>query len=272
MTSPQPVTNEAFAKFKARRASDVKYGVNILIYGQGGVGKSSFAATAADSPYGSPCLFLDAEGGSRAIAHRDDITVIDIKTWLELEDFTKVAGKALELPWKTVVMDNCSEFINLLTKQVVGTDESAPTQPQWGKMAMEFLSFIRDWRNIGTRTGTNIVFIAWDDEEKDEIGRSKHQLQMTPKLKREIPGMVDIIGFMSVNEKSGTEYRRIIDFAPSSKTVSKFRRSQTEAALEIPYRIEYGLKDSPLADMLAVLKGGEKWPSEKYAKYSKSRE
>ena len=140
----QPVTNEDFSKFKMHMASDAVYGVNILIYGPAGIGKSTFAAGAADSPMGAPLLFMDAEGGSKAISHRDDITVMDVDSWSMLEDFTKTAKKATSLPWKSIVFDNCSEILNIITKSVVGSDETAPSQPQWGKVAMEFLSFVRD--------------------------------------------------------------------------------------------------------------------------------
>lgn len=259
------VTSSDFDKFKVRRASDAVYGVNILIYGPAGIGKSTVAAGAADSEMGAPLLFMDAEGGSKAISDRDDITVMDVDNWQTLEDFTKVAKKVVgPLPWKTIVFDNCSEIINLVTKSVVGSDETAPSQPQWGRVAMEFLSWVRDWRTIGRDSGTNIVFIAWDSEEKDEIGRVKYHLQATPKIQKELPGMVDIIGMLSANEKNG---KRIIDFTVNpKKSISKFRRSKADTALKIPNTIEFGLDVSPLADMIAVLRGGAEWPAASYDK------
>ena len=259
--APEILTRDNFAKFKIRRASDMQWGVCMALYGAAGSGKSSLAASAADSEDGSPLVFLDAEGGSRAIAHRDDIEVIDVDSWKEIELFTRTAKSYSGFPWKTVVFDNMSEYLSMLNSLITG-DGEAPSQPEWGKITLEFLSFIRTWRDLSKR-GINVIFIAWEDEEKDDIGRVKHNLNFTPKIRKEFPGMIDIIGYLAVVDKSAT-HERLLDFSPSSRTAAKFRRSQTEAALAIPFKIQYGIDKMPMSDILKVLKGGGKWPDKKY--------
>lgn len=235
----------------------------MALYGKAGSGKSTLASGAASAPMGAPVLFLDAEGGSRAVAHRPDINVIDVASWKEIDDFTEVAKKNKDaLPWKTIVFDNMSEYLSLLVFSITGNSEDAPTQPEWGKVTLEFLTFVRTWRDI-SRYGVNVIFIAWEDEEKDSIGRVKHNLHFTPKIRKEFPGMVDIIGYIEAVDRSPTQ-ERVVDFSTSSKTVSKFRRSQDEAALAIPFQVRYGLNVEPMADIINVLKEGKAWPTAKY--------
>ena len=252
-----------FPKFGTRRATDMTWGVCMAIYGPAGSGKSTLAAGAADSPDNSPLLIVDAEGGSRAVAHRADIEVLDVKSWKDIDDFTEAAKRTKDFPWKTVVFDNMSEYLSLLTNKVVGSGEDSPSQPQWGKITLEFLSFVRTWRDL-SRRGINVILIAWEDEEKDEVGRVKHQLSFTPKIRSTFPGMIDIIGYLTVVDKSIVG-ERLLDFAPSSRTASKFRRSQDEGAMQIPLKIQYGIGKVPMADILTVLKGGGTWPKDKYS-------
>ena len=244
----------------------------MAVYGPAGSGKTTLAASAEDSEqWGRPVLLVDAEGGASAVADRKTVQVMDVTDWKTIESFTQTAIRmGDQFPYKTVVFDNLSEIVNMLVQHVTGDNET-PSQPEWGKVTLAFLKFIRDWRELSRRGTVNVIYIAWEEEVRDEVGRAKYNLAFTPRIRRDFPGIIDIIAYLSVNEKSKDKYERTLDFAPSPRTVSKFRRAPTDAALSIPYQITYDLDHLPMGDLLAVLRGGEQWPSNKYAAKSANK-
>ena len=59
-------------------AESVPY-MNLLIYGEPGVGKTVLAGSAADHPDTAPILILDVEGGVTSLRTRTDIDVIQVR-------------------------------------------------------------------------------------------------------------------------------------------------------------------------------------------------
>jgi hypothetical protein len=88
-------------------------------------------------------------------------------------------------------------------------------------------------------------------------------LALTPAMRKEIPGIITIIGHVEVLQNDPDH--RVLDFAPSPRSVSKFKRVKGSSAMNIPYRIYYGYDNMPLVDVLKSVKGELKdWPNTKY--------
>ena len=270
MTSPtptKPVNDEAnaasrYGKFEVKSAAEsVEWGYCILLYSRAGSGKTTLAGSADESPEDSPVLFIDAEGGTKVISHRPNIDVIPVKSWDEIKDLTSRLKADPDLKWKTIVLDNLSEFIQLATQKIVG-GSSAPSWPEWGTMAREVLALVRDYRDLARTRGINSIIVAWDSAEEDRAKRPLLTVNATPKLQGDLPGIVDIIGHI---DPVGDPERRLLNFEPSVKTIQKFRRVPSETGKTIPHQIVYGIDNLPLPDILAALKRGVPFPVERYA-------
>src|SRR6188472_1547478 len=93
--------------------------MNLLIYGEPGVGKTRLAGSAADHEDTAPVLILDVEGGVTSLRHRNDIDVIqvrDIDTIVKVHDeLHKEKGGG----YRTVVIDSLSELQKLDMRTVM---------------------------------------------------------------------------------------------------------------------------------------------------------
>jgi len=257
------MSEDRFAGLKIVKTNTLpNWGVCMAIYGAPGVGKTTFAAGAADSEYGSPVLYLDAESGIRSISHREDIDVTQITSWSQVQAFINAYKMQAEPRWRTIVIDNMSELQTLSLKAAQG-DSEMPQIQHYGKATSDILMFTRTCRDLARTRSVNFIMIAWESPERDEAtGIIKRDIGFTPALAKTFPGLIDQVGYLTSADQA--PYLRTLQFASSSRTAAKFRRSQSENASNIPLAFSYRLEDNPLADLLATLVGDKPWPKDKY--------
>ena len=92
---------------------------NLLIYGDPGAGKTTFAASAQDHPDMRNVLFANIEGGLVSIAHRGDIHERKIKKTADLEALGWDLAKNQYPSVHTVVIDNVTELQTLNLQEIV---------------------------------------------------------------------------------------------------------------------------------------------------------
>lgn len=244
----QPVLQPKETNLKFLKASDVNdaWGINMLVYGSPGVGKTTLAASAQDSPFGADVLFIDVEGGVRSIADRDDITVFrpdsfdDIKeVYLELKNGS--------LPYKTVVVDSIGETQALGLRTIMRTAKN-PEFPQlqdYGKSNEQIGRLIRSLRGLAQATGINVIITALAVESKDEnTGAILTRPALTPKALELAAGAVDMMGYLT-QDRDG---KRILKFQPHPAYMAKLR--QPISGAQIPLVIE----NPSMVDILAIVR------------------
>lgn len=256
---------DTYAGLKIRRAGDVqKRGFSWMLYGPGGCGKTTLAAMMHESEYAGRVGLFDCEGGSSAVEHLGDaIDVVDINNWKQIKTLGEAFKKDPDSsPWNTLIFDNLSEYQPLHMRTELHVADQ-PTQPEWGANTRGMVDFVTIWRDAARLYGINVFFCMWDASEKDDYsGILKHDLSLTPKLRETLPGKVDLVAYIEYIE--GQPDYRLLSLKPSKKTVAKFRRPGHESARSVPYEIPYSLKQNPMVDLMAALRGTTPWPKDKY--------
>lgn len=250
------------AGFKLRKPSDIEWaktaGACMVLYGQGGAGKTLLAAMVREL---GRTLHIDAEGGTDVLDGiiDENYDIIDIYSYRE---FKKLVGALKRNPqdYRNIIVDNLCELADLDINEIAG-EGNAPQIQHWGEMTRDILHEVRDLRNLARRYGINVIFIAWDSDEKDG-SIIKKNLALNPALQAKVPGIINIVGHVRVLTNP---HRRMLDFAATPKSVSKFRRANNASAMEVPLQITYGVDNLPLADVLNTIQGRSKWDSKKYS-------
>lgn len=196
------------------------------------------------------------------------MTVARLASWREL---SKVTDEFLADKYPSVgsvILDNMVEFAQLNLKQYTGATGAAEFK-EWGENYRDVMDLIRRWRDLTTIRNINVFFILWDSYEKiDETNKTKRHVNLRPAMQKAFPGIVDSVGMM--DPVDGNPELRQLDFTPSTRSITKFRRRINENARKIPYTLQFGLDDMPMKYILASMKGGEPFPVSKFKPREKS--
>lgn len=218
---------------KIHNTSDasVKPSVLMLVYGQGGVGKTTFTSTAPKA------LLADCENGSKYFGLRGiKMDVASIENWGDIQEFYKYVKTS---PHETIVVDPIGELMEKLKVHIINSKEKKWVQYDgsltiagWGEMKDRMRQFVKAVRDLNK----HMILVA-HVEEKDDDGKIVKRPKIMTKLSEEMIALVDVVGFMevvkSVNPQTGEpEDKRIIRVQPSEKYESKDRTGQLGAIIE----------------------------------------
>ena len=198
----------------------------MMIYGEGGVGKTSFAATAPKT------IIADCENGAKYFGLRGiKVDVAQIEKWGDMREFLDYIKKN---DYETVVIDPIGELMDKLKRYMISLGDTklvqkdgSPTMAGWGwlkKTMKDFLKVIRD-------TGKNVILIAHLEETKDE-DRIVKRPKIETKVSDDIVSMVDVVGYMTVVQDEGETKRIIIVDPGNDKYTAKDRTGQLGKVIE----------------------------------------
>lgn len=178
--------------------------LNVCIYGQPGIGKTSLAFTAA-----SP-LLLDFDRGSYRAANRKDV--------VEVADWRDVAGiSANDLAdYSTVILDTAGRALDVLSADILRRDPKkgyggALNLQGYGQLKAEFTSFLKLLNGFGK----DVILIAHMDEQRkgDEV---LERLDVQGGSKNEIYKSADAMARLFVRGN-----KRELDFSPREGAFGK---------------------------------------------------
>jgi phage nucleotide-binding protein len=204
--------------------------LNVLVYGDSGVGKTTLIATAP-----APVLVLDMEGGSLPLAGKDvDLVKVDTPDAIR-EVLAKL--KSGELAYKTVALDSITEMYKVIMDEVIKSNPQVSraytdqaSQSDYGRATELMRRAIRAFRDLPV----NVIFTALAQDQKDEVDGTITRLPSLPgKLAYELAGYVDVVGYMftKIDKDNGGEIKRGVLVQPQGKVIAKDRTGKLGQAV-----------------------------------------
>lgn len=203
-----------------------KPSVVMMLYGEGGVGKTTFGATAPKP------IIADCENGAKYFGLRGiSVDVAQIEKWADMREFLDyVKSDKVE----TVVVDPIGELMGKLKRHMLAMGDTklvqkdgSPTMAGWGWLKKTMSDFIKVLRD----TGKNVILIAHIEENKDE-DRLVKRPKIETKIADDIVNMVDVVGYMTVVQEEGETKRIIIVDPGNDKYTAKDRTGQLGRVIE----------------------------------------
>lgn len=197
---------------------------NFLVYGDPGAGKTTLASTANDHPDTAPVLLIDVEGGTATVRHKD----IDVVSVRSIRQLLEVYAQLEKDPgyYKTIVIDSLTELQKLdmndimvdLIKKRPDLDPDVPSQREWGKSIQHTRNLVRRFRDLPY----HVIFTALAQTQTDSDGTREILPSFPGKLAGEIPGFLDVVGWLNVVEEKG-QFERRLQVQPTRRVKAKDR-------------------------------------------------
>lgn len=215
--------------------------IKAMFYSPPGHGKTTLLGTAAGDPRLCPMLILEFEGGSRSISSKirklsldqlgqkpsiDKIDVVPIREW---EDFNVAYDYLAENdhPYRSTSLDsltevnylNMSEALIFAVREDKRHDPDIPEQRDYLRSAGQMRKLVRFFRNLPI----HVFFTASAQMLQDPLTREqKAWPALAGKLAFEIPGLMEIVGYLAVVEDDN-ESSRWLFVQPSGRFEAKDR-------------------------------------------------
>jgi phage nucleotide-binding protein len=211
--------------------------LNLMVYGEPGVGKTFLLGTAQDHKLTSPLLIIDIDGGVNTLRRRKDIDVIQVRSLKQLIKVTNDLYDAIpadggKFPYGTVGVDTFSELQSLdlseITRMFARTndklDPDIPDQRAYGKSLSHMRDMVRRLRDLPCNT----IFTCHSHTDRDNNMRMITFPKLTGKLRIDMPGFIDCVGYYRA-EKDGDVLKRLLQFQKTETVIAKDRTGAFDA-------------------------------------------
>lgn len=202
-TDNQSLSPSNLGGLKVRKASESKENPTTLIYGDGGTGKTTLAASSADVDSMCPVLHLNIENGADSIRKRTNIDVVDIESIAELQSVFSELYQKQGAGYKTVIVDNLTEAQAIgidhilktprLTYDFVEFEGATWQNGAYNRSSEQMRKLMRYFRDLPVHT----IFIAWEKNYANE-GPAEIGPAFTKTFGQEAPGLVNDVYRLSV--------------------------------------------------------------------------
>lgn len=215
--------------------------INMLVYGEAGAGKTHLIGTADDDLLTRPVLIFDVEGGLTTLRHKRGIDVVSVRSMTDVEkNYNKLyhSIKNGTMYYKTVGIDSVTELTDLDMRYIMKAayeknpdkvDQDVPSMREWGKARQHMRSIIRAFRDLPCNT----IFTASVGTLQEEGQPTKFYPGFAGKLRTDIPGFMDIVGYLYTENDQGVINRRL-QVTGSRRVVAKDRTSALGDVVENP--------------------------------------
>lgn len=231
------LTKDTLGGLPVSNVEDIPPYINMLIYGDPGVGKTVLAGSASAVEALAPVIYIDVEGGTLSLRERfPEVKVIRIKTFNDLGKVFEELARGNH-GYKTVVLDSISEIqkfgMYAVMKRALENDpDRDPDLPgigEWGKNTEQMRRFIRAFRDLPMNT----IFLALGATDQDKRGNKLTKPALSAKLSNEVAGFLDVVCYM-YKKTIDQEVSRYLLTAGTDEFIAKDRTDRLPPILEAP--------------------------------------
>lgn len=183
--------------------------LNILIYGQPGSGKTTFAGSSAKK---FKTIIASAESGLLSLRKQlppdVDVDFVKIEKFEDLEELSRflIAGKH---EYQTLVVDSLSEIQVVCMQSILAKEgRDRPQMQDWGTLNDRMVKMIRYFRDM---SNMNLVCTALQEDIRSENGEVKSLPLFNGKLQQTVSAYFDLVlhSFtMETKDKDGNPVRK----------------------------------------------------------------
>jgi hypothetical protein len=215
--------------------------LNILVYGESGIGKTVFAGSADQIPDMRPVLFVDIEGGTFSLQNFGfNVDVVRVTTWNQMQQLYNELAEGKH-NYQTVVLDSLTEIqkfnmyqvmSDMIDKKGPDVDPDIPSIREWGKNMEQIRKFVRAFRDLPMHT----IFTALARVDKDDrTGIRWTKPSLSGKLADEVAAFLDEVFFYYMKQVpnpdgEGTINQRLILTQKTESTIGKDRSGRLPKA------------------------------------------
>lgn len=198
----------------AQPVSEVANSVNMLLYGDSGVGKTVFAGSGRDS--GKNDLIIDIEGGTLSAARSK--SKANVLPAYDYDSFLDIVEAIEEDPdrFEWVIVDSLTKLQDIIWNKIL--DEAVAKNPSRSPYKRELQEYgeaqarLKDLVERLKNSDANILFISLADTEVDEDGNNVrvpaiHGSQ--GKVQAWVSAQMDVVAYMRVLSNEGGSFRAI---------------------------------------------------------------
>lgn len=236
----------------------VKATLSVLIYGQPGIGKTTFGVSAPDA------VLFDYDGGVQRINGAHQVPTLQPTSWEDTNAALKeIAEEMSEV--KTIVIDTVGKMLDFMSAYIIKTDpkmgmrDGSLSLKGYGVRKTMFVNFIKSLAMMGK----NVVFIAHEREERrgeetfkrPEIGGSSAN---------DLIKELDLVGYMYAVGKE-----RVITFDPAEYYYAK-NTCNLPAAIKLPVVVDEqgkGMSNVAFSNIVKSYKSAQEKRQEQTADY-----
>lgn len=212
--------------------------INMLIYGESGAGKTLLSGSADDVPEMRRVLVIDVEGGTLTLRDKHpEVESVRVKSWKDMQLVYDELYKSTH-DFTTIIIDSLTEVQKMsmdavMRKLVDEYGDEATEVPQireWNINIEQTRKFVRAFRDLPVNT----IFTALATSERNaRTGLTKRKPSLSGKVKDEVAGFLDFVGYLYVKEKDG-ETRRMLQCGQTEETIAKDRTNNLPLVVEEP--------------------------------------
>lgn len=240
----------------------------MLVYGEHGVGKTTFAARAPD-----PLFVLIEPTGDDSLLGHPTAQKVEVFNWTDLEPvYAYLMQPATSKRFQTIVIDTLSEMQELAIRKVIGrtgrtdrsrliTDESKQlTMQQWGEVGRYMSEIIRKLILLSDRY--HVILLGQLKMQTDERGNKYLGPDLSPASIKPAERLLPIIGQLESDPENetdlngrivGRKFRNRLTIIPTGDAEGKDRSS----GLWVPahQKLPAVMTNPDLSDIIAIYRG-----------------
>jgi hypothetical protein len=262
MTAPPILTPKSIGGLRLARAADLAPTVNLLVYGEPGVGKTRLCGSADAVPAMRKVLILDIDGGALSI--RDVYPQVDVVRITQFGEIWRVyqdLASGHNHGYQTVCLDTGTEaqkysMADIMNRVVMQAkekgeyrDPEVPSVREWGITTEQVRRMVRAFRDLPM----NFLMTCHVKDDKDERTLiTKKNPDLPGKLARQVAGFFDVVLYMYVlSRKEGDDVieQRVLLSAATERVTAKDRtdklpRHVTDISMQFVYNTLTGAKSN----------------------------